>query len=83
MMGREEVSTDCHKIYRPDLPIAADAASVRSLAVSPWSAPGSALACFPWARGGGVRRGGVGDGVALSVATSGEVIAVDGLALWR
>ncbi|MCP4544654.1 MAG: hypothetical protein GY832_46735 [Chloroflexi bacterium] len=41
------MSTDCREIYRPDLSIAsaADAIPVRSLAVSPWFAPGSALAC--------------------------------------
>ncbi|MCP4536736.1 MAG: hypothetical protein GY832_06280 [Chloroflexi bacterium] len=40
VVEREEVSTDCHKTYQPDLLIApaADAAPVRSLAVSPWSA---------------------------------------------
>ncbi|MCP4544214.1 MAG: hypothetical protein GY832_44445 [Chloroflexi bacterium] len=42
------LSTDCHKIYRPDLPIAsaADAAPVRSLAVFPLVWSGGVLACF-------------------------------------
>ncbi|MCP4540304.1 MAG: hypothetical protein GY832_24455 [Chloroflexi bacterium] len=43
----------------------------------PLFCPGGALACFPWAGGGGVRGG----ELALSVTTSGEVIAAAGWAL--